>query len=137
MSKVLCMSCGAEAEPFGDFGPGGTTWRCGNVGKCKDPDNDGTTAIVYPEGVGTLIAASATVTPAQPRALRLVGASTQPINASAAIEPPRLEDMLVGIRARRDFLAAEIAKRIDYERELARLDLILTHMRAPDTAETA
>ena len=128
------MSCGVATEPFGDFGPGGTTWRCGNTNGCKDPDNAATTAIVYPDGVGTLIAAPSVVTSAA-RVLKLVPAVPPPANAPPVTsEPPRLEDMLDGIQARRDFLAVEIAKRIGYERELARLDLILTHVAAPDTA---
>ncbi len=137
MSKHLCMECGVESEPFGEFDPGeGTIWRCGNINGCKDPENQGTTCRVYP-GQPEAPAKLATVTPitdaGSKRAPAKVGVQPAPIVLQ---EPRRLGDMVAELQARRAFVASEINKRAAYEQELTELDAILTRFDLPGITRT-
>ena len=142
MKPILCMNCGVTSEPSQEY-DGGVVWRCGNPECRDDSDRDGMgspqRAKVYPDQDGAAPAKQAPQKIADVipiRAQRSEPQTQQKITAvtSQPQEPPTLDQMVSGMRARLAFVNQQIEERVGYERERDNLLAILTRFPEPATS---
>lgn len=116
MSAVTCQTCQKTTEPYGDFGPNGVIWKCGNV-ECA-------AQIVREEP--QQLAANGGVSANRSNVVVPIREGIHVRTKEAA--PRSLDSIADELRARKVVIEIELKSKAILEAELARIDLVLGAM---------
>lgn len=113
MSSVTCQTCQKTSEPYGDFGPNGVIWKCGNVECAAQIIREEPQQIAANGGISA-------------KRSNVVVPIREGVHVRAKETTPRSLDSIADeLRARKVVIEIDLKEKAILEAELTRIDLML------------